>query len=195
MDLAERLNRIHADVVTGEPTAPLTLFQAALGPLAGVVRRRFSAGGDDIAHDIATDAILHYLEDPSCCDLTKGSLWALLYGIVTRDAIDAARLAGRRASKQDAVEFHVELWASQTNDNEQVENAIDARKIMETFGSRLIRQPQDEKLLNLILQQESRTDQFAHVLGLDPAAPDVERSVKQAKDRMLLRLKRLRDEL
>lgn len=195
MDIADRLNRIHADVLDGKPTASLLLFQEALGPLAAVARRQFPGGGSEVAHDIATDAILYYLDDPSRCDLAKGSLWPLLCGIAARDAIDAARQASNRQKKQNVVELHVELWGSRTNDNEQVEHAIDARKIMETHADKLIRQPEDGKLLGLILQEENRTGRFAEALGLDPMAPDVDRTVKQAKDRMLLRLKRLRDEL
>jgi DNA-directed RNA polymerase specialized sigma24 family protein len=163
--------------------------------LAAVVRRQFPGGGSELAHDIATDAILHYLADPSRCDSAKGTLWGFLCGIAARDAIDAARQATGRMKKQRDVEFHVELWGSQTNETEQVEFGIDARKIMEMHRDKLIHQPADGRLLDLILQQESRTSRFADALGLDPMAPDVEKTVKQAKDKMLLRLKRLRDEL
>jgi hypothetical protein len=193
--IAERLNRIHADVLTGAPTASLALFQEALEPLAAVARRQFPGGGSEVAHDIATDAILHYLSDPSRCDTTKGTLWSFLCGVAARDAIDAARQAIGRTKKQGDVEFHVELWGSQTNETEQVEFKIDARRIMETHREKLIRQPADARLLDLILQEESRTSRFADVLGLDPMDPDVEKYVKQAKDRMVVRLKRLRNEL
>ncbi|MFN3727924.1 MAG: hypothetical protein ACK4SZ_16655 [Allosphingosinicella sp.] len=179
----------------GAPTASLALFQEALDPLAAVVRRQFPGGGSELAHDIATDAILHYLADPSRCDTARGTLWSFLCGVAARDAIDAARQATGRAKKQGDVQFHVELWGSQTNESEQVELGIDARRIMETHGDKLIRQPADSRLLNLILQGERRTSRFADALGLDPMGSDVEKTVKQAKDRMLLRLKRLRDEL
>lgn len=195
MDIARRLNRIHADVLTGTPTASLALFQEALDPLTAVARRQFPGGGSEVAHDIATDAILHYLADPSRCDTAKGTLWTFLCSIAARDAIDAARQATGRARKQGDVEFHVELWGTQTNETEQIEFGIDARKIMQTHRDKLIRQPADGPLLDLILQEESRTSRFADALGLDPMAPDVEKTVKQAKNRMLLRLKRLRDEL
>lgn len=195
MDIAQRLNRIHVDVLIGAPTASLALFQEALDPLAAVARRQFPGGGSEVAHDIATDAILYYLADPSRCDTAKGTLWGFLCGIAARDAIDAARQATGRVRRKGDVEFHVELWGSQTNETEQVEFEIDARKIMETHRDKLIRQPADGQLLDLILQEESRTSRFADALGLDPMASDVEKTVKQAKDRMLLRLKRLRDEL
>lgn len=195
MAIAERLNRIHADVLIGAPTASLSLFQEALDPLATVARRQFPSGGSEVAHDIATDAILYYLADPSRCDTAKGTLWGFLCGIAARDAIDVARQATGRAKKQGDVEFHVELWGSQTNETEQVEFQIDARKIMQTHGDKLIRQPEDGPLLDLILQDESRTSRFADALGLDPMDPNVQKTVKQAKDRMVLRLKRLRDEL
>lgn len=191
MTRADRLNRIHEDVLEGEVAAPLAVFQEALGPLAGMIRRRFPGFDGDRAHDIATDAILLYLEDPRRCDTSKGSLWALLCTIAMGDAQDAARRDRRRGELQPKADRHVELWNSHANERESAESGIDARRIMEKHGDRLIRDARDEQLLGLILDDEKSTARFAEALGLDPRAETTEREVKRAKDRMLLRLKRL----
>jgi hypothetical protein len=66
---------------------------------------------------------------------------------------------------------------------------------MKLYGHRLVTNETEARVLALILTEENRTAAFAEALGLDPGAPDIAHIVKQAKDRMLLRLKRLRDEL
>jgi hypothetical protein len=53
----------------------------------------------------------------------------------------------------------------------------------------------EARVLSLILSEEKKTSAFAEALGLDPNASGVERTVKQAKDRILLRMRRLRDDL
>ena len=195
MDLKERLNEIHQRILDGSRTASLDLFREAQGPIQAVLRRKFRGLSEEESYDLATDAILVYATDPHRCDTAKGSLWSFLCRIAMRDAIDHIRNSRRRGELLKEVEGDVEFWTSRAKDVFRGEDAIDARQIMKLYGHRLATNEAEARLLTLLLEEEKKTEAFAHALGLDPQAPNVERIVKQAKDRMLLRLKRLRDEL
>ena len=75
------------------------------------------------------------------------------------------------------------------------EAAIDARHLMAMHGKKLVSNEVEAKVLALILNEERDTCAFAEALGIDPAGPDAEKTVKQVKDRIQVRIKRLRDEV
>lgn len=195
MGIKERLNGIHERMLGGSRTASLELFKEAQRPVQTLLRRKFRGLSYEESYDFATDAILVYATDPHRCDTAKSSLWTFLCRIAIKDAIDHIRTSRRRGELLEAVEGDVEFWASRAKDVFRGEDAIDARQIMKLHGHRLATNEVEARLLALILQEEKRTEAYAQAFGLDPKAPDIERTVKQAKDRMLLRMKRLRDEL
>lgn len=196
MDIKERLDVIHGRMLAGSRLASRDLFLAALDPLQGFLARKFPNLSRDERHDLATDAILIYAADPAQCDTSKSSLWSHLCRIVNADAIDLLRTrANREELLTKKVETDVEFWAARTKDVFRDEDAIDARHIMKLYGQRLVTNDTEAKILALILNEEKKTAAFAEALGLNPNAPDIEKAVKQVKDRMLLRMKRLRDEL
>lgn len=195
MDLTVRLNEIHEQLLAGSRTASRDLFIEAQGPIQAFIKSRFHSLSYEQAYDLATDAILIYLTVPEQCDVQKSSLWSFLCRIAERDAIDLLRQSRRRAELLDEIKDDVEFWTSRAKDALKGEDAIDARGILKRYGHRLVTNPVEEKILALILSEEKQTAAFAEAMGLDPTAPGAESAVKQAKDRMLLRLKRLRDEL
>lgn len=195
MNLKVRLNDIHARVLAGSRSATLDLFREALGPIKVFLRRKFRSLPDEQAYDLATDAIVAYSTDPARFDPGKSSLWSYLCRIAMRDASDLLRRREVEAAFIKGVEDDVEFWTSRAKDTFRGEDAIDARQIMKLHGGRLVTNETEAKVLMLILHEEKRTDAFAEALGLAPGTPDTKEIVKQAKDRMLLRLKRLRDEL
>lgn len=195
MDLKARLNEIHDRMLAGSRTAARDLFVEALDPIRAFLARRFRGLSDDERHDLATDAILAYATDPGRCDTSRSSLWSYLCRIAMRDAIDLIRKSRRQSELLKEVENDVEFWTSRAKDLFRGEDAIDARQIMKLHGGQLVTNEHEAKVLSLILQEEKKTESFAQALGIDPVAPDTEKLVKQAKDRMLLRMKRLRDEL
>lgn len=195
MTLATRLNAIHASLLAGSRTASLDLFEEALGPLQGFLRRNLSRLTEEQAYDLATDAILLVVSNPGCCDTGRSSLWSFLCRVARGDGIDLLRRRSREAAVLGGVIDDVEFWTSRAKEVFRGEDAIDARRIMTVRGGRLARTEDEANVLTLILQEEKRTDAFALALGLEPGGPETERSVKKAKDSMLLRLKRLRDEL
>jgi DNA-directed RNA polymerase specialized sigma24 family protein len=196
MDLAQRLNEIHDRMMAGSRTASRDLFLEALEPVRGFLAARFRMLSDDDLHDLATDAILIYVAAPEQCDTSKSSLWSYLCMVARADALDKVRKLDRHEMLLDKkVETDVEFWAARAKDVFRGEDAVDARHIVRLYGKRLVTNLVEAKVLALILNQEKDTAEFAAVLGLDPAASDTEKAVKNAKDRMLVRMKRLRDEL
>ena len=67
-DVARRLDDIHQQIVQGSRTASRDLFVVALQPLKGFLARTQPTLDDDERHDIATDAILAYLNEPTRFD-------------------------------------------------------------------------------------------------------------------------------
>lgn len=190
------LNGIHEKVISGSPTASRELFLAATGPLTGFLVNSFPNITDDERHDLVVDAILEYLQDPDRYDPTKSSLWSYLCMIAKQDATDLFRASVRRRELlTKKVQSDVEFWATRAKYERYGEDEMDARHIMKLHGGRLATNQQEAAALRLLLTEEKETAAFAAAMGIDPSDPDVESVVKKAKDRLLLRMKRLRDEL
>jgi RNA polymerase sigma-70 factor (ECF subfamily) len=194
-DLAARLNDIHDRLVAGSRSASLDLFLVALNPIKAYVLKTQLGVRDDEAHDLATDVILAYLQAPQQFDPSRASLWTYLCMAASSDAIDLLRTQGRQRDLLQNASQDVELWGSRANDEDEIESSIDARRIIQAHGHRLATNEPERRILALLLNGEKSTDAFAEALGLDPAQPTTTGMVKQAKDRLLLRLRRLRDEL
>lgn len=194
-DLATRLNEIHAHLITGSRTASRDLFLAALQPIKTHLRKTYKSLNSDEAHDLATDAILAHLNAPSRFDSSRASLWTYLCMVAGRDALDLLRTRTRQQALLQASSEDVELWGSGPNDREVVDNVIDARRIIKTHGHRLATNEPERQILGLLLEGEKSTDVYATALGLDPRQSTTVGLVKQAKDRLLLRIRRLHDEL
>ena len=195
MDLKDRLNQIHDRMLAGSRTASRDLFTGALKPLIGFLAGQFPSLSDDDLYDLASNAIMIYVTHPEACDTGKSSLWSFICRIAKADAIDLLRkTANRQELLSGKADSDVEFWAARAKDVFRDE-AIDARHIMQLHGYRLAKNEAEARVLVLILNDENKTAAYATALGLDPAAPDIEHTVKQAKDRMLLRMRRLRDEL
>jgi RNA polymerase sigma-70 factor (ECF subfamily) len=194
-DLAARLNEIHDRLIGGSRTASRDLFLSALGPIKGYLLKTHSGLGEDDAHDLATDAILAYLQAPERFDPTRASLWTYLCMTAGTDAVDLIRKRVRQRSGLESAKRDVELGVADANDGVDMEHSIDAERIMRAHGDRLATNEPERRILTLLLKGEKSTEAYADALGLDPRQSATVTQVKQAKDRLLLRLRRLRDEL
>jgi RNA polymerase sigma factor (sigma-70 family) len=193
-DLGGRLNDIHQRLLAGSRTASRDLFVEAVGPIkAYLLKTRFTLREED-AHDLATDALLAHLQRPGSFDPAKSSLWTYLCMTASSDATDLLRRQGRERAAVENATHTVELRPRHSNDGSDIEKSIDAARILAAHGERLATNDPERRVLALILEGERSTDAFANALGLDPGRPETLGLVKQAKDRLLVRLKRLRDE-
>lgn len=195
MSLVTRLDAIHAALAAGSRTASLDLYKEALAPLQAYLRRHLRRLSAEQACDAATDAIVFFANNPSRCDTGRRPFWSCLCTVGRRRAVDLLRRDRRETATREKIIGDVEFWASRAKEAFRGEDAIDARRIMTLYGGRLARTQDEATVLTLILQGSKRTEEFAGALGLDPAAADTEGLVKNAKDNLMLRLRRLRDEL
>jgi hypothetical protein len=92
-------------------------------------------------------------------------------------------------------EKEIELWQVDTNkDSEEAEWKLDAGRIMRDHGSKIVKTEHERRVLELILDGERSVAAYAEILGL--ASHDgAEDEVKRVKDRITLRMKKVRDEL
>lgn len=194
--MSELLEGLHQRILDGSRTASRDLFVEASGPLKGFITNRFSRLNEDERHDLVVDAILEYLESPGRYDPARASLWSYLCMVATRNATDLIRKNANRVRLLDKkVQTDVEFWAARAKYEQYGEDEMDARRIMELHGRRLATNESEAMALKLLLQDEKSTETYARAIGVDPQDPDAERVVKQIKDRLTLRMKRLRDEL
>jgi RNA polymerase sigma factor (sigma-70 family) len=193
-ELAARLNEIHQKLVAGSRTASRDLFVHGLGPIKAYLLKTQSSLREEDAHDLATDAILAYVQAPARFDPAKASLWTYLCMTASSDALDMFRRRGRERAALANVAQTVEVCLLEANDRADMENSIDAQRIIAANAERLATNEPERRVLALILEGERSTEVFANALGLDARHPDTTALVKQAKDRLLLRLRRLRDE-
>ncbi len=195
MDLRGRLSEIHQKLLSGSRTASADLFAAAYGPIVGFLVKELPQLSEDDRHDIATDAIVDYVSAPHKCDESRSSLWSYLCNAAKRDGLDLVRKRRRRSALLTNAADDVELWLARANYLRSDDEKIDAMAILDRFGARLVTNDTEAGVLRLILSEEKETAAFAQVMQISPDAPDTPDIVKKAKDKMLLRLKRLRDDL
>jgi DNA-directed RNA polymerase specialized sigma24 family protein len=192
--LGKRLNAIHQQLLNGSRTASLDLFKEALGPVTGRVLRSTPGMTKEEAQDHAIAAIIAHIDKPGVFDPTKSSLWTYLCLIATRDAADAVRQRHNRAELMEKHQYEIELWGVQpNNDYDNVEWKKDAEKIMRLHGGYIVQNDREKRVLDLMLEGERDVAAYVKALGLTEA--DAAAEVKRVKDRISLRMKKVRDEL
>lgn len=191
----ERLLRLHARIVRGDPLATSELFTVVHRALTAVVRRRTNYGMSwEESADIATDAIVEYIADPAKFDPSRAGLLGYLALIAHGDSLNHLRDAKARRKKENRF---VELSVASGNDSSgNADLRLDAERILQAHGPEVIRDPGDEMVLRLYLAGEKDTAVYAEALGLQNASPlEQRRQVKVRKDRIEARLKRLKESL
>jgi DNA-directed RNA polymerase specialized sigma24 family protein len=191
----DRLTKLHERLLAGDVTATSELFELAHRALARVLRSRQGRRLEwDDASDAATDAILSYAAEPGRFDPSRASLFGYLTLIANRDALNLLRKRRGHHRKHEAL---VEHEAEGGKNTEWQPNArIDATRILEEHFDTVIQDAGDEHVLELYLLGERDTDAYAIKLGishLDPA--EKQRIVKQRRDRVEQRLRRLKEAL
>lgn len=194
---------IHRRLAANDPTASAELAEAVLGALVKTVERRVPHCRDsDLVFDAAEDALVDYMKNPGKFDPTKQSLRSYLSMAATRDLLNSVAKRQRRSAREKLV-GDVELAAHAGNKELWVlaspapsaEQALFAEELWQMVEQSFT-DPRDRRVLGLMLDGEHSTQPFAAILGIgqEPLATQ-RRAVKQRKDRILKRLKRLGDEI
>jgi len=182
---------LHHRVMTGDPSASAELFSAIHRPIVGVLLRlhgRKGVSADD-AGDLATDAVMDYLQNPEKFEPSRSSLFTYLCISAKGDALNLLR--SRRREREKLLRF-VELVEGGRNIVDMDTCMLDADAIISRYAAELFDDEQDVQILKLMLAGERNTEAYAAALGLGRAtAGEKNAAVKQRRDRLEKRLRRL----
>jgi RNA polymerase sigma-70 factor (ECF subfamily) len=194
-DLSRKLAEIHERLAGGSPTASLELFERALNPLRGYLRRKFPRLPAEDAYDQAVDAIIGFIDDPGAFDAEKSSLWSFLCMVAQRNVQDAWRAKMEHAELEEKNGLDLELWGVQSNnDHDNAEISHDAETIMRDYGEKFASTDVEREVLRLLLEGERDIGPFATAIGLDPDDTAAGTEVKRVKDRIKFRMKQVSDD-
>lgn len=185
--------QIHERLLAGDPIAPAELAEEALDALVEELRMRYPRLKDaDLPADAATDALMDYIKRPEQFDSEKRGLWGFLVMAAQRDLQNVLARSGRRNQKEISLN-HVEVEAMAGNKETEEEKAgarIDAERMRGRIAE-LFEDPIDQKLVELVIENERSTRAFARALGIeDLSEAEQRKQVKQHKDRIKKRLQR-----
>lgn len=195
------LQRIHARLLDGDPTASLDLWEACATPLFRRLHRRWPNTAPEMCEDAVLDALFSYLRAPHAYEPARGSLTGLLALIAHRDLQNAVereeRQRPRGTRSLESVELDmegrksvlVEVVADPQSDPDRWLDEIDPALLERITAA--IPDERDREVLDLIVSGERSTQVFARSLGLESLPPDEQRRlVKRVKDRVLARVRR-----
>lgn len=195
MPSAAWYGEIHQRLLARDPVAPAELAEAVLQPLVRKLRKAHRVE-DELLVEAATDALVDYLKEPGKFDPEKRGLFGYLVMAATGDLRNAFDKQGRRQQREVSLDAlsAVEVAEACRKKDETEKRAVarvDSRRMSQQIAD-LFPDPKDRQLLELILDNERKTEPYAHVLGfLDSLSVDAQRrEVKRHKDRIKKRLER-----
>ncbi len=195
---------LHDRLLRGDPTAPAELAERFLEPVARRVAGRVArAYTNDLAYDMAVDAILKLGRQPRRYDPGRGSLLTFLVLDAEGDAKNAARREDRHQFHQSPIE-DVELLALQRklysagpedllvrDDVVHLPPGVSKDEALEAIR-RAFPDERDRQALQLMGARVRPTAAYARVFGLEQLGPEEQRrAVKREKDRIMVKGKRL----
>lgn len=192
----EILLRLHECLLASDAAATAELLIAALGPLcaqlAGHERR-----DQDLVYEAATEALFDFIKNPTKFDPAKGDPWAYIHLAAKRDLQNLQRSRTRARGRElrysgVAPGLPAGKWTEPSTDEEDQDRDAARERLQEIErGQADTMTDTDHQVLRLIANGERSTGPFAVVLGVEALAEeDKRRAVKNAKDRILKRLRR-----
>lgn len=184
-----QLIELHKRLLQGDRTASEEMASQLLTPLARQLSRKFPFTDEQIVSDGGTDAILDYCENPQQFDATRGvPLDGFLHMAARRNVSNLLRGEKRRKARegrygQASLESSVELSESAGNLLQKGRKIRVQRPQVEAIT--ILKDKKDQRIHELRLRGERRTQVFAQVLEIDHLPTEVQRrEVKRVKDRI-----------
>jgi hypothetical protein len=182
------VTRLTTELLANRATAPAEIAVAFLGPLATYLRRQFPYADPDHCEEAAGRAITDTVRGAARYDPTRLDLGRFLRMVARRDLQNLLDKEKRHAAPLVSLEF--------------VEEPPERRKILAEDTSRpnfndprIIAEraafaPSEHAAFELMRAGERNTEVFARAAGLIGTPDELERAVKQLKDRVKIRLRR-----
>ena len=198
---SDQINDIYQRLLADEPDATSDFIVLLLDPLIEALCTRFpNLTHPDLITDVASDALLRFVQSPEKYRPERGELWSYLYMDVQGDLRNALAKEHRRQKKEVPLDLvahdqpdgntDVEEEVMRRLDFSSLEQGRDTQTILNQLRGE-IPDPRDWQVVLLMFSGERHTNVFAAVLGIEHLPVDVQREeVKKAKDRLRLRLKR-----
>lgn len=181
--------QLHERVLSGDPVAPVDVFDAFIQPLSTNLRASLGCRDADLGYDASVDALFEYLDRPAAYDPSRGRLSTYLGTIAKRRAIDRLRTSSLRLEREAGFQEVVELRSRPPN--EALEVTAEASEMWSRVCE-VLPDARDQNTLSLILAGERSTDRLAEALGVANLSPSERRtSVKRHRDRLLKVLERM----
>ena len=185
----------------GDVTAPADLAQRFLEDTRRALSLGYPAADEQAVMSAAIDAVLGVAAHPERVDLSKGSLGRYLRMSARGDLRNALAASGQRRSREPSLEA-VEVGALERNMYRSDPNAdptaeAGIRAASRDFGDvdlhKVVSNSRELAVLRAMLEGERHTQVFAEILGIEALDDASQRAeVKKVKDRLSLRLRRLR---
>lgn len=179
-----------------DPTTASKLATAYLEVLVKRLRSkpRFGEIHDEtLFYDAAADAILNYAENPASFEPCKSKLLTYLINSAEGDLLNALAKEKRKSKGRGRAVEQLTLDLSQSLESDEITIIEEGttqklmQQVLQEFPD-----PLDRQLLPLILDGERKTSAYAEILRIqDRDDVEQQRIVKQYKDRIKVRLKRL----
>jgi DNA-directed RNA polymerase specialized sigma24 family protein len=205
----EEQERIYNMLLAGDANAPSELFAAFFPSLHQALIAKFHDIYDTaIVEDAVFDTLLNTPKIADKFDPARSKLWSYLYSDAHGDILnelDRQRRLDRRSvdfglgDVEDLVpdrNIDVEAGALDRLEpliNELLPPGVDLQAVLEQ-AREIVVNPDDEQILQLMLDGERSTAAYVTILDIDALpAGEQQREVKRHKDRLKIRLKRLKD--
>lgn len=184
---------LHDRLLAGDPTAPSDLFTMAAPDLANVVGSRYPRHRNtDELHDSVIDALMAYIHRPDAYDSSRAGLRGYLILAARRDLQNTLKKRELRTRLQDLSD-DVELQAARRKEavgEPTLEDLLASGQLVARARVHLP-DPADQRVLDLLIDGERRTEAFAHALSIAALPSEEQRvAVKRCKDRIKVLLRR-----
>ena len=186
----------------GDVTAPADLAERFLEDTRRALSLGYPAADEQAVMSAAIDAVLGVAAHPERVDLSKGSLGRYLRMSARGDLRNALAASGQRRRREPSLEavevsaLERNMYRSDPNADPTAEAGI--RAASQDLGDidlhKVASNSRELAVLRAMLEGERHTRVFAEILGIQALEDASQRAeVKKVKDRLSLRLRRLRD--
>jgi len=189
---------LHQRLAAGDPVASAELAETYLPALMTWLEQHNRQVDPALCGDAADRALLSLIDRPGAYDPQRQSLEVYLRMSAQGDLMNLLRRQWTRTQHEvpwSAVELSPQRGKYLRRDDDPAQ-PLEIRELMERAVPAAVREGLTEvetRVLELLLQKERRTAEYARVCGLDHLpAEEQAREVKRLKDRLKQRLKRSR---
>lgn len=188
---------IHNLLIEGDQTAPAVVAEYCLTRLINKLERAFPYIDKSLVWDVASDALLEYVENPVVYEPHRRTLVGYLYMVARGDLLNELQKRAR-VRRHEKIEDPVELGHIGGNTIERG-NAPDQELLDQELEGRievLLRDPLEREVLLLMMEGERDHEVFAKAMKIEHLSVEEQRIiVKRMKDKLKIRLRRAgRDE-